>query len=268
MKKFCFSAFLVMTLGWLAPWASAQPAAGYTNSSTVSTPILIDATNFVNLGTFELATLSTSPYSFLDVLMFTNRGVMWGEDTGILFDHEVQDQYGAITHSPANIFGNANSGQIYGGELGQTPTIFIEDLDESVLFEPPEIIISATNVVNRGLIDTDVSGVIDISGTTVDLGHGTLHVEGYDSVTGPDLLATTNIPNIGIHSELYGLSLQSNLLSVANFTIPGATSPSSNGHHRHRFGHDGCHCDAAPGRGVSTGVRDQRLEHGASGGFH
>jgi len=210
MKKLCFSAFLVMTLAWLAPVAVAQPMAGYTNSSTVSSNILIDATNVVNLGTFSFIDLLATPYDFLDMLVFTNRGVMSTYYGGFLFDRGVQDQYGAVTHSPANIFGNASQGQIYAGIPGQTPTIFIEDLDLSVLFAPPEIIISATNVINRGLIDTDVSGVIDISGTKVDLSRGYVHVEGFDAVPVTDLLATTNIPNIGIHTEFYGLSKQSN----------------------------------------------------------
>lgn len=222
MKKLFFTAFLMLALARLAP---AQPVSSYTNNNGVFGFVQVDATNFFNNASFEISFSSYTPYDFLDVLMYSNRSLMYCS-TGFTFDRKVQDPFGQVTSYPANIFGNANQGQVVAGVAGASPLTF-----DPVVNLSPVINIMATNVVNTGLLETDPTGVIEITGNNLDLRRGTMFIEGFDNLaSGTDFLSVlTNIANLGIATEFYGIGNQSNLLSLASFTLPLATAPASKG---------------------------------------
>src|SRR5690349_4013883 len=105
MKKALFAGMMSLLL---AQFVSGQaPLTGYTNFGNVTSPPVIDATNFVNLGIFNFVTPSSLPFDFSDVRTFTNRNAM-ADDTGWRFDTAVPNQFGNPTRSPALVFANMN----------------------------------------------------------------------------------------------------------------------------------------------------------------
>lgn len=217
MKRAIFAVFLGLALAW--PAMGQEPL--YENDGVVNTPITIDAITFVNNGLFEipvtgfvvgtnfslldiiLINTTTATYDFSDVVNYTNRGTM-ACDTGFNFDTAPSDA--GVRHRAAN-FVNANPGQIFCGTLnGPFNTNF-------VFIVAPKLNISASNVVNSGFLDVGVNGLLTLGGGSVNLTRGTLHVEGIDDLGGM----------IGVFSRDWGFGTESNLLSLANVTLPAST---------------------------------------------
>ena len=82
-------------------------------------------------------------------------------------------QNGSVRRAAANFF-NGNGAQVLAGLPGTEPAVAFQT---SVVL--PEIIINATNVVNTGTINADASGIINVSGTALNLARGTVHIEGF-----------------------------------------------------------------------------------------
>ncbi len=244
MKQFLLSGVLMLAL---VGGASGQ---SFTNASTLNAPPQsfpqIDATNFVNLAPFNIQfPLGFNfPFDFSDVQTFTNRSSMTST-TGFTFDTAPSNS-GA--RQAAASFGNAGQGMISSGSatngitLGLVfPYVGFVGIDE---FDLPVLDIEATNIVNAGLLDVGLAGVLTIGGNHIDLSKGSLHVEGSDEVTLSGLfsgsgaisnLIGTNIiigafaPNsLGIFNNFEGIGLQTNQLSIPfNFRLPNAMSPAS-----------------------------------------
>ena len=70
MKRFSLAAILILVVAFSARATSPL----YYNNGTVTTPPVIDATNFVNEGRFEIST--GLPFEFSSVQNFTNRNLM------------------------------------------------------------------------------------------------------------------------------------------------------------------------------------------------
>jgi hypothetical protein len=220
MKRFLFTGIVAL---WGAYAALGQPLAGYTNSAPfIALGPPIDAISFVNLATFEPLIFGPSPFDFTDCSFFTNKSTMFCS-LGFKFD-TVTNVQGTIQRLPAQSFNNGNTGAIFaGGILTKAQFVGI-----GIGTELPEIIVNATNMVNTGVLDTDVTGVINLTGKTVNLSRGTIHVEGFDngtSVTDPLTLGTNSVASVGVFDQIFGLGLQSNLLSVLNFTLPNPVTP-------------------------------------------
>ncbi len=136
----------------------------FINPGTVSftNPPQINATAFVNLGSFGVQTIL--PYDFQNTLYFTNRGVMIGAP-GFRFDYT--DDLGI--RRPASRFVNEASGAIYcldaNGYFGYSNTFFQTMLQ-----------IRATNVTSPGYLQVGNAGTLRIEGQKVDLSRGGLEV--------------------------------------------------------------------------------------------
>ncbi len=143
----------------------------YINSGTIATnPPQIDATAFLNLGTFQALTASL-PYDFLNTRYYTNRGTMLGAP-GFRFDYI--DDNGI--HRPADTFINDSVGQIGGVEY-----FIIPDYWGSTRYIPTTLLISATNVTSSGYLGVGNGGTLSVSGQKVNLSRGALEVLSLDS---------------------------------------------------------------------------------------
>ena len=175
--------------GWLA-LALVRPVLAadstYVNNGIVSYPgtqsypPVIDATNFVNNGSFtinftsiDVETSLVQPfYETSDTQNFTNNGsgVMM-TDTGFRFDNQPSSA-GTRTMS-ANFF---NAGYISCASVNNLTDPFAGLLGSALGYA--QCLINATNIVSPGTLDVGVDGLIQVSGQNVDLSHGLLNVEG------------------------------------------------------------------------------------------
>jgi len=144
-----------------------------------SSPPVIDATNFVNNGSFtinfttvDVATLVQPFYETSDTQNYTNsdNGVMM-VDTGFRFDNQASSA-GTRTMS-ANFF---NSGYISCASANNPTDPFAGLLGSALGYA--QCFITASNIVNPGTVDAGVDGLIQFTGHNVDLSHGTLNLEG------------------------------------------------------------------------------------------
>jgi hypothetical protein len=259
MKRLIFNCLL----GLMMVRCAMAQLGSYTNSSPLncppSIPPQIDATNFVNLSLFNIGFNSynslsvsafngaiiantSSPFDFSDVMFFTNRGTMLC-DTGFLFNNSPSSS-GVAT--PAASFGNGNNGLISGGSVTNSFTsaflfyVGSGGLGAAFSTSLPLIEVDATNVVNSGVLDVGLTGIIKVNGNHLDLSRGTLHVEGFDDyavnnsldslLTNADfanVVANSSL-NLGIFNVYEGIGSQTNELALTNFNLTfGVFSPPS-----------------------------------------
>jgi hypothetical protein len=154
---------LCALLGLMLARAASGTDALYENDAiitypgTVEYPPTIDATNFVNTGTFII---DTELYETWNTINYTNTGTM-GSDVGYVFDTQTTGG----SHLMAGSFNN--QGEVDCGDY---------------------FVVTATNVVNPGKVNvpgvltiinpgtgaTGVAGLLQFSGQNVDLTHGAL----------------------------------------------------------------------------------------------
>ena len=135
-------------------------------ANTVPYPPNIDATNFVNKGFMEIG---AAPYPFMTqhTLNFTNDGEMLGE-VGWEFDYGPLISGGrgmAASFYNDNYNPNTEAGVIvsYSGSLGNPLAV------EGYTYPVGYLIVSATNIVNKGLLEVDAASEINLVGTNVNL---------------------------------------------------------------------------------------------------
>ena len=133
----------------------------YINNGLVNNAPQIDATAFVNRGTFYVSGL-VSPYTTQNTLNYTNRGTLIS-DTGYSggFDFEFFDGSTGIRRWASSIV-NEGVGSISVGAAN---------------YDGPYLILKATNIVNRGSISVASSGLIRLEGRNVDLTGGSLEIQ-------------------------------------------------------------------------------------------
>jgi hypothetical protein len=145
-----------------------------TYPGTVAFPPVIDATNFVNTGTFiiNFTTLSLAQpfYETSDTLNYTNTGLMM-VNTGFRFSNQSSGNAGTRTMSSSFVNQSTiscgsvnNTGDPFGGFLG--------------LFGYSQCIVNATNILSPGEIVAGVDGLIQLAGQNVDLSRSYLNIEG------------------------------------------------------------------------------------------
>ncbi len=146
----------------------------YINSGTIVTnPPQIDATAFVNLGTFQAFTplpydfTMTLPYDFTNTRYYTNRGAMIGVP-GFRFDYIDDNGF----HRPSANFVNDNSGRVAALEYYVLP-----DYWGPGAYSQTMLLISATNVASSGYIGVGNAGILSITGQNVNLSRGSLEVQ-------------------------------------------------------------------------------------------
>ena len=154
--KFQFCILLASTS--FAGGLLAQPENLYENYGFVDqgSELPINARAFANYGSFTV--FGALPFDTQNTLNFTNTGVMNGS-VGFRFD-QVADNG---RRSKADHFYNASGAEI------NSSSLFFED-------DPSFLIVSATNVVNKGLLTVGVSGLLSIDGGNVDLSDSAIGV--------------------------------------------------------------------------------------------
>jgi hypothetical protein len=159
MKRIFLTGLLVLGI---APALLRAADSIYENDGTVTFPsdnVVVDATNFVNTGTFTVNFPTVGQqYKTKDTVNYTNTGTMsaqWG------FDLEKFPTGGGS--GPASTF--YNEGTINAG------------VDPLVLAIPTRMIVWATNIINPGFINVSDWAQLALSGQTVDLSRSTLSVD-------------------------------------------------------------------------------------------
>ncbi len=220
MNKLLLSAIAGLAL---SPLAGRGAAASYINPvyGYVTTAPMIDATNFVNFGTFAIGT--TAPFETWDTLNYTNLGNLLGS-SGWRFN-TLSTRTGL--RSMARSFVNDDAGIVQAEDSGGTfyvppPPCTVASVIPSYLW------ISATNIISRGLspasLIVDADGWLDLNGTNIDLTRSGTEVTpvwveavrmglGDSTVTVNNVL-TWFIPDLAI-PDLYSVT--------ANFTPPNFT---------------------------------------------
>jgi len=172
---------LVLALARVAP--AAENTYTIANNAIInypanqSYPPVIDATNFVNNGTFiiNFTTLSlVQPfYETSDTLNYTNGDTaLMMVNTGFNFDNQ-STSTGLRTMSASFV----NSGMISCGSTNNTGDPFGGLLSLTGLGYD-QCLINATNIVNPGVVDVGVDGLMQFTGQHVDLSRSTLNMEG------------------------------------------------------------------------------------------
>ena len=151
-------------------------------------PPTIDATTFVNSGDFIITNLINFnqigllifpglPYEPNNMLNFTNQGNMVGL-FGFQFNYATEEG-----RFPMQNFVNENGARIYGTGLiyDEIPGVGLR-ISNQLLFQDTYALISASNVVNHGLIETDNQSLIQIQGNKVDLSRGGILIRPVSSV--------------------------------------------------------------------------------------
>src|SRR5438445_13696524 len=158
---------LGMALSGAITGAASAAAPFYINDGIVTTAPQIDATNFVNNGTFSLGLTLVGGlggisgiggfnlFDFSSTENFTNRSIM-SAFPGFEFDTAPAS---SGVRKMAKSFYNA----------GFAPNSFNASISSTL-----QMIVSATNIVNRGLLSVGSFGSLSVQGKTVDLGLGVL----------------------------------------------------------------------------------------------
>ena len=173
MKQFCLAVSLM-----LATAAGVQAAAGtYYNNGLVTTPPVIDATNFVNEGRFDIST--GAPFQFSSVLNFTNRSLMRNGfvdgvfvvgglfssfSSGFWYDTAPVDEFAPPRRPAANFFNAPLVGNV---------------ASNATIYGDYQLVVQATNIVNRGAMKVSEFGLISLAGKNVVLSNGVMQTAGF-----------------------------------------------------------------------------------------
>jgi hypothetical protein len=165
----------------------------YTSPASVTTPPNVDATNFFNNGTWNISTYP-QPFATKSTLNYTNRGTMTGS-VGWQFD-----------------FGSGSGGRTWSANFLNDNGATITALDTTVgiglswgtlISQRSYLWVSATNIVNKGLLNAGAGGEIVLTGSSINLSHsGGLQiypVGGTGSANGE----TNFIPDTAIYDEYW-----------------------------------------------------------------
>src|SRR6266511_1282053 len=160
-----------------------------------STPPQIDALAFANYGTFIVGTFL--PYDFQNTIDFTNKGTMLGS-SGFQFD----TAFSLGPRRMAGSFANFPGATVRSEDAGIGFVIFEEGGTVSIFF-PSYLQISATNVVNKGLLSVGAGGLLELKGKGMDLSRGGFEIRNIDGIgTGDD--DTNFFPDVGINDVYWG----------------------------------------------------------------
>lgn len=180
----------------LALELGAQPIPLWENRGRLTEPPQIDATAFLNAGSMTFFT--RLPFDTQNTLYFTNRGEMLGS-VGFRFNY-ISD----LGRLPASRFENLSqitaldSGLIFYSEDGVG---FGGSLAGSY------ILVSATNIVNEGIINAGANGIVRLEGQRLDLRNGGISAsEGtgfFDNAVGTGVISGTNYINPPDVNDLY-----------------------------------------------------------------
>ena len=176
------------------PCLACAADSDYVNYGTVTFPPQIDATNFVNFGSFQIGTFD--PFETSDTLNFTNYGTMIGS-VGWRFDNVPTD---AGARGPAANFVNRNTGTIQA--LDQSAAVIIGIPNISTVL-PSYLWAVSTNIVSHGLLSVGANGWLKLAGTNVDVSRSGLEVTPING-TGTFTSGTNFFPDVAISDVWWG----------------------------------------------------------------
>jgi hypothetical protein len=166
----------------------------------------VNATNFINAGVWNIET-EPLPYQTANTLNYTNTGQMNGS-VGWEFDHGPLS--GGSRGWSANFFNdnfNPNNGN---GTISASDLSF-RSINNSIL-TASYLLISATNIVNKGLLEAGANGEIILNGSEVNLSRSFLEITPIVGVGSSD--SKTNFtPDVAIYDEFWQ-GANSNKLTV------------------------------------------------------
>jgi hypothetical protein len=201
-----FWAFLLGLV--LSVFAAKATDSLYSNSGTINNANLpnVDATNFYNSGTWNIST--TDPYETQNTLNYTNIGTMTGS-LGWEFDFGPLPSGGrGMSANFINKTGNAtiqaNDGYILNPEFGNLIAEYLASY----------LLISATNIVNKGTLIAGANGEIVLNGANVTLSRSVLEImpiQGLGSITG-----ITGGTNYSPEVQVYGLFWGTNAMGFSS----------------------------------------------------
>ena len=182
------------------------------NGSVGPQPPQVDATNFINTGTWSIST-APLPYQTANTLNYTNTGAGTMDSTiGWEFD-----------------FGPTSSGRSWSTSFFNDNNATISALDGSFnIFGNPNatitasyLLVSATNIVNKGQLEAGPFGEIILNGSEVNLSRSFLQITPVVGVGSTD--SKTNFtPDIAIYDQFWA-GANSNKLTVTGSPWNGTT---------------------------------------------
>jgi hypothetical protein len=180
---------LFMAAGNDATLRATSALASFTG--TVTTPPVVDATNFNNSATWNITT-GSGLYRTAGTLNYYNNASMSGSPG---WDFAWYPSGSGVTH-PSATFTNGNLGVISAGS--STNSFFYG--------YPGQLLVRATNLVNKGLLSADGSGKVQLSGVNVSLARSKVEILPLVSTGGYNSKTNTFTGDIGVYDQVWGSS--------------------------------------------------------------
>jgi hypothetical protein len=169
----------------LAPRLAMATDSAYVNYGNLTFPPQIDASNFVNYGTFSLSTVL--PFQTANTHNFTNYGTLIG-NAGFWFNNASPTDN---TSQPADNFVNRNAGLVESIDVpsfgGLTPVV------------PNYVWVQAANIVNQGILEVGTGGELKLEGSSVDLSRSGVEVQALQGVGSFNIPPGLFFPDAGIY---------------------------------------------------------------------
>ena len=203
--------------------AAAQPIPIYENFGNVTTTPQIDAIAFANYGDFSVS--SMLPYDFQSTRFFTNRGAMTGFPG---FRFATATSLGTA-FTPATNFLNDVGGVITAGSFGgfQIGGVILGPGLISQSTTPSYLLVSAENVVNRGIMMAGGGGLLQVVGKNVDLSRSGLGI-GRLELSSTHFVTDSNFfPDPGVLDNYWALTNQFDMrvANLINAALTDVVSP-------------------------------------------
>jgi hypothetical protein len=195
MKRGVLRLIIVFALMARAEAGTSLIYENFGNNDFGTTPPQIDALSFANYGFFGVNTLL--PFDFQNTVNFTNKGTMSG-NSGFRFDT-------ASSFMPRRMAGNFinHAGATISSFDSGLLVLLIQGLGALTTYFPSYLQVSATNVVNQGLLSVGAGGLLELKARKMDLSRGGFEVRPIEGIgTGDD--DTNFFPDIGINDVYWG----------------------------------------------------------------
>jgi len=213
---FLLSTIIGLVGGGNAAWATDAVA---NFSGSVTTPPQVDATTFINSATWNIS-VSPKPFMTANTLNYTNNGTNMTSQIGWEFDLGPNNSGTPLTRGwSANFFnntlGNISAVGRLSGSLSQPVPVGY-------------LLVSATNIVNKGVLSADPYSELYLTGSSVDLHSSRVMITPFaGSGSANDFIANHNFtPDTGIFDEYWGQTNIVNMTSSAIWDGTVAVSPS------------------------------------------
>lgn len=212
MKRLLFSSWMSAVL---LPFMGLATDAYYINNGYVYSAPVIDATNFVNNGTFDIFTYPL-PFETSNTRNFTNNGTMTG---GVGWRFDTAPAGTGVRKMAANFF-NGNGATI--SALDIFYYYYSGMTTPNGAITPSYLLVSATNIVNQGLLIASANGTIELTGNNINLSRSGVEIMPITGLSGGGLnFTTTNwfTPDEGIADNYWAqtnMNIDSTVIWVTN----------------------------------------------------